>query len=129
MTLVLKFFCCNKMTKTRRRSNLFPKFRKIPAALDEYFAMAVSNRDLKPFCFSFSEKMHATSDSQDTFVLDVCSWRATMSESYVPPITIYIYIYYIGTEIISHRYIFHDFCTRRATMCQQIINKNNMNIL
>ena len=26
-----------------------PKFRKIPAALDEYFAMAVSNRDLKPF--------------------------------------------------------------------------------
>ena len=49
MTLVLKFFCCNKMTITRRRSNLFPKFRKIPAALDEYFAMAVSNRDLKPF--------------------------------------------------------------------------------
>ena len=49
MTLVLKFFCCNKVTITRRRLNLFPKFRKIPAALDEYFAMAVSNRDLKPF--------------------------------------------------------------------------------
>ena len=35
------------MTITRRRSNLFPKFQKILAALDEYFAMAVSNRDLK----------------------------------------------------------------------------------
>ena len=36
------------MAVTRHRSNLFPKFRKIPAALDEYYAMAVSNRDLKP---------------------------------------------------------------------------------
>ena len=35
------------MTITRRRSNLFPKFRKIPAALDEYYKMAVSNRDFK----------------------------------------------------------------------------------
>ena len=41
------------MTITRRRSNLFPKFQKIPAALDEYFAMAVSNRDLKPSGTSF----------------------------------------------------------------------------
>ena len=36
------------MAITPRRSNLFPKFRKIPAALDEYYAMAVSNRDLEP---------------------------------------------------------------------------------
>ena len=48
MTLAPKFFLCSKMAVTRRRSNLFPKFWKIPAALDEYFAMAVSNRDLKP---------------------------------------------------------------------------------
>ena len=43
------------MAVTRRRSNLFPKFRKIPAALDEYFAMAVSNRDLK-LSGTFSQK-------------------------------------------------------------------------
>ena len=48
MTLGPKFFFSNKMAVTQRRSNLFPKFWKIPAALDEYFAMAVSNRDLKP---------------------------------------------------------------------------------
>ena len=56
MTLGLKFFCCNKMAITRRRSNIFPKFRKIPAALDEYYTMAVSNRDFKSFWDIFSKK-------------------------------------------------------------------------
>ena len=37
MTLGPKFVFCNKMAVTQRRSNLFPKFRKIPAAPDEYF--------------------------------------------------------------------------------------------
>ena len=53
MTLVLKFFCCNKMTITRRRSNLFPKFRKIPEAQDLYHSASVSKHDLKPSGTSF----------------------------------------------------------------------------
>ena len=49
MTLGLKLFCCSKMCKTRRRSNLFPKFRKIPEAQDLDPTVAVSKHELKRF--------------------------------------------------------------------------------
>ncbi len=66
MTLGLKFFRCSKMTITRRGSNLFPKFRKIQASLDEYYTTAVSNHDFKASGTLKKKEMHATLASQVT---------------------------------------------------------------
>ena len=57
MTLGQNCPCCSKMAITRRRSNLFPKFWKIPEAQDLHHSVSVSKHDLKP---------------SGTFVLKMC---------------------------------------------------------
>ena len=47
MTLGPKFLFCSISTVYQRKTNLFPKFRKIPEARHLDHTMAVSNHDLK----------------------------------------------------------------------------------
>ena len=72
MTLGPKFYACSVPVTNLSKIERQKSRALILKALDAYYAVALSKDDLKHPGTFFSEKLHATLDSQVTFCMDVC---------------------------------------------------------
>ena len=60
MTLGPKYFCCSKMTVTRRRKHFFQKYQQ-----NQFIEIFLQYQNvIKSILFFFFENLHATLDSQ-----------------------------------------------------------------